>query len=166
MHIITRSVIAAAALAAIGAAVPAVALADTTSTIIDTQTTLDTDLIGVGGSLEQGAFLDTMATENAVDQLLGVSSTASETSVLSDWTSLFPDATLPTGDTLPAVGATGFDASLITIADGEFANAGTSTFTDVTGLLPSLGTDITGVLPSLGTDLTTLLPDLLSGLGL
>ena len=143
-----------------------VVLADTTSTILDTQSTLDGDMIGVAGSLDQGAFLDTMATEDAFNQLLGVPASASETAVLGDWTTLFPGATLPTGDALPAVGASGFDTSLITLADGEFANAGTSGLTDVTGLLPSLGTDLTGLLPSLGTDLTNLVPDLLSALGL
>ena len=142
--------------------------------IVSDETTIDADLIGVAGSLDQGAFLDTMATEDTLNHLLGVSSTASETAVLSDWTTLFPNATLPTGDTLPAVGAPGFDADLFSIANGEFTTAGTD-FTsglsslpgDVTGLLPSLGTDLTSVLSGGGlTDLTNLLPDLLSGLGL
>jgi hypothetical protein len=224
----TRSIIAAAGLAAIGLAawppmtqqgVPTVhrdvALVDVTdSTLLTDEGTLDTtlwnDVLGPTGAEEQlynalgsnaatlldtdgaspaysgdfdgaesrlfdGVYLDTLASEDELNQALGVSASASETAILNDWTSL-PEAPLPTGDTLPTVGASGFDTDLTTIANGEYTLA----IGDLEGYLASFATDSSG-LSSLGTvftdlgssfsdlsnlsgDLTTILGDL-GGLG-
>jgi hypothetical protein len=108
------------------------------------------DFNGAESRLFEGLYLDTLATEDELNQALGVSATDSETAILADWTSL-PEAPLPSGDTLPTVGASGFDTDLTTIANGEFTLA----LGDFEGYLSSLGTDTSG-LSDLGTVLTDL----------
>jgi len=102
---------------------------------------------------------------------LGATATESETAILADYTGL-PEAPLPTGDTLPDVGATGFDTDLTSIANDEFTLA-TSDFegyltsltgdtSDLSGL-STLLTDLTSSfdgLTNLSTDLSTILTDL------
>jgi hypothetical protein len=110
------------------------------------------DFNGAESRLFEGLYLDTLASEDQLNQALGVSATASETAILNDYTSL-PEAPLPTGDTLPDVGATGFDTDLTTIANAEFADA----TADFEGYLSSLATDTSGL-----SDLSTLLTDLSS----
>jgi hypothetical protein len=115
------------------------------------------DFNGAESRLFEGLYLDTLASEDQLNQALGVSTTASETAILNDYTSL-PEAPLPTGDTLPDVGATGFDTDLTTIANAEFADA----TADFEGYLSSLATDTSGLsdLSSLLTDLSSSFSDL------
>jgi hypothetical protein len=108
------------------------------------------DFNGAESRLFEGVYLDTLASEDQLNQALGVSPDASETAILADWTSL-PEAPLPTGDTLPTVGASGFDTDLTTIANAEFADA----TADFEGWLSSLATDTSG-LGDLGTVFTDL----------
>lgn len=110
------------------------------------------DFNGSESRLFEGLYLDTLASEDQLNQALGVSATDSETAILNDWTSL-PEAPLPSGDTLPDVGATGFDTDLTTIANGEFTLA----LGDFEGYLGSFATDTSGL-----GDLSTILSDLSS----
>jgi hypothetical protein len=133
------------------------------------------DFNGAESRLFEGVYLDTLASEDELNQALGVSSSASETAILNDWTSL-PEAPLPTGDTLPTVGASGFDADLMNIANGEYTLAlgdfegYLASFATDTSALGGLGTVFTdlggslGDLSNLSGDLTTILGDL-GGLG-
>jgi hypothetical protein len=106
------------------------------------------DFNGAESRLFEGLYLDTLASEDSLNQALGISATDSETAILADWTSL-PEAPLPTGDTLPDVGATGFDTDLTTIANDEYTLAAS----DFEGFLSNLASDTSG-LSSLGTLLT------------
>jgi hypothetical protein len=130
---------------------------------------------GAANSFSSGVFLDTWAAEDELNQLLGVTATASETAILAD---IGTDPVALAGDTLPTAGATGFDADLMTIATADFTNA-TSEFTSyldglptalgdlgsLSGLLGDLGLGSLGDgVGGLGTDLTTLLDGLLGSL--
>ncbi len=126
---------------------------------------------GAANSFSSGVFLDTWAAEDELNQLLGVTATASETAILAD---IGTDPVALAGDTLPTAGATGFDADLMTIATADFTNA-TSEFTtyldglptalgDLGGLSTLLGDLGLGSLGGLGTDLTTILDGLLGTL--
>ncbi len=108
------------------------------------------DFNGAESRLFEGLYLDTLASEDQLNQALGVLPATSEAAILADYTSL-PEAALPTGDTLPVVGATGFDTDLTTIANGEFSDA----TADFEGFLSNLTTDSSGL-----TDFGTLLTDL------
>jgi hypothetical protein len=131
------------------------------------------DFNGAESRLFEGLYLDTLASEDQLNQLLGITPTASETAILADYTSL-PEAPLPSGDTLPAVGATGFDTDLTTIANGDFSLA----VSDFEGFLSNLATDTSGLgsLSTLLTDFSSSFSDLsnlstdfstlLTGLGL
>jgi hypothetical protein len=133
------------------------------------------DFNGAESRLFEGLYLDTLASEDQLNQAVGIGTTASETAILHDWTSL-PEAPLPTGDVLPVVGATGFDNDLTTIANAEFAVA-TADFegwlsslaanTSDLGALGTLFTDLGSSfsdLSNLSGDLSTILSDLTSGL--
>ena len=115
------------------------------------------DFDGAESRIFEGLYLDTLASEDQLNQLLGVSSTASETAILADWTSL-PEAPLPGTDTLPDVGASGFDTDLTSIANDEFTLA----TGDLEGWLSSLATDTSGLsgLGTVFTDLTSSFSDL------
>jgi hypothetical protein len=153
------------------------ALGPNAATLLDTNTAspaFSGDFNGAESRLFEGLYLDTLASEDQLNQLLGVAPATSEAAILADYTSL-PEAPLPTGDTLPAVGAPGFDTDLTTIANGEYTLA----LSDFEGFLASFATDTNGLsdlstiltdlsssfsgLTNLSTDLTTLLGDL--GLG-
>lgn len=110
------------------------------------------DFDGAESRLFEGLYLDTLASEDQLNQLLGISSTASETAILADYTSL-PEAPLPSGDVLPVVGASGFDTDLTNIANGEYTLA----LGDFEGFLSNLATDTSGL-----SDVSTLLTDLSS----
>jgi hypothetical protein len=112
------------------------------------------DFNGAESRLFEGVYLDTLASEDELNQALGVSPDTSEAAILADYTSL-PEAPLPTGDTLPTVGATGFDTDLTTIANGEYTLA----LADFEGYLASFATDTSGL-----SDLGTVLSDLSSSL--
>lgn len=212
----TRSVIAAAGLAAIGfiawphqatpqarQGVPTVhrdvALVDVTdSTLLTDEVTLDdalytdltsgesslydavatattstdaTDLLGASTSAPydgifdsaynydaSGFALDVYATEDEVNQLLGISATTSETDILAD---LQADPILLTGtDALPTAGASGFDSDLITLADDDYATGSTDFTTYLDGLSTAVSTvgstDTSDGLTAALTELSTL----------
>jgi len=134
------------------------ALGPNAATLLDTNTAspaFSGDFNGAESRLFEGLYLDTLASEDQLNQLLGVTPAASEAAILADYTSL-PEAPLPTGDVLPVVGASGFDSDLTTIANGEFTLA----FSDFEGFLANLATDTTGL-----SDVSTLLTDLSSSFG-
>lgn len=134
------------------------ALGPNAATLLDTNTAspaFSGDFNGAESRLFEGLYLDTLASEDQLNQLLGVTPGASEAAILADYTSL-PEAPLPTGDVLPVVGASGFDSDLTTIANGEFTLA----FSDFEGFLANLATDTTGL-----SDVSTLLTDLSSSFG-
>jgi hypothetical protein len=112
------------------------------------------DFDGAESRLFEGLYLDILASEDQLNQALGVSATASETAILSDYTSL-AEPPLPSGDILPVVGAAGFDTDLTSIANSEFTLAAG----DFEGWLASLATDTSGL-----SDLSTLFSDLGSSL--
>ena len=107
---------------------------------------------GAESRLFEGLFVDTLASEDQVNQLLGVSTADSQTAILADLTgNSFP---LPTGGVEPVVG-TGFDGDLMALANADFAEG----YQDLLGYLGSFTGDLGG-----STDiLTTLLGDLTGG---
>jgi hypothetical protein len=128
-------------------------------------------------SFSAGAFLDTWAAEDELNQMLGVTATASETAILGDITA---DPGLGiTAAELPTVGSAGFDAALMSLATTDFTNA-TADFTSYLESLPTALGDIGGLgsllgdlgLGSLGDgvsgaggDLSALLASLIGDLG-
>jgi hypothetical protein len=110
------------------------------------------DFNGAESRLFEGLYLDTLATEDQLNQALGVAPATSEAAILADYTSL-PEAPLPGTDILPDVGTTGFDTDLTSIANDEFTLAGA----DFEGFLTNLASDTSGL-----TDVSTLLTDLSS----
>jgi len=105
-----------------------------------------------------GYFLDLYALEDEVNQALGVFATTSETAILGDIAS---NPILLSGtDTLPAVGATGFDADLTTLANDDYTTGSTDLTTYLDGLSASLttvgSTDTDAGLTAALTELSTL----------
>ncbi|MGA8329171.1 MAG: hypothetical protein WB777_07755, partial [Mycobacterium sp.] len=85
-----------------------------------------------------GYFLDLYALEDEVNQALGVSATTSETDILDD---IAANPILLSGtDTLPAVGATGFDTDLTTLASDDYTTGSTDFTTYLDGLSSALTT--------------------------
>jgi hypothetical protein len=228
--ITTRSIIAAAGLAAIGLAawppvgqpgVPTVhrdvALVDDGSVILPPETTLDTELfntvLGPSGAEEQmytalvdsvgateaqtlldtdgaspvfsgvfngaesrafeGLFINTLVSEDQLNQLLGVTQADSESAILADLVDN-PGPSIPSGadvtlsELTGAVGTPAFDTDLTSIANADYSLA----LSDFEGYLGSFAGDLGGLgdlggglgdLGSLGTDLTAIL-DGLTGL--
>jgi hypothetical protein len=130
---------------------------------------------GAESRLFEGLFVDTLATEDQINQLLGVTTADSQAAILSDLTSnSFP---LPVGGVEPVLGS-GFDADLTALANADFAEGYQdllgylASFTgdlgnlgSLSGLLGDLGLGSLGDgVGSLGTDLTTLLDGLLGSL--
>lgn len=113
---------------------------------------------GAATNFASGALLDIWAGENQIDGLLGISSTVSETAILTD---INADLGIPLAD-LPQVGSAAFDADLMSLAGADFS-AGMSDFSTyvsdfggLVGLLGDLG----------GGDLSGLLGTILGDLGL
>jgi hypothetical protein len=154
------------------------ALGANAATLLDTNTAspaFSGDFNGAESRLFEGLYLDTLASEDQLNQALGITPTASETAILADYTGL-PEAPLPTGDVLPVVGATGFDSDLTTIANGEYTLAlsdlegylasfatNTSGLSDLSTILTDLSSSFSG-LSNLSTDFSTVLADLTGGL--
>ena len=126
----------------------------------EAQTLLDTNTAepvysgvfnGAESRLFEGVYLDTLASEDQLNQLMGVSAPDSEAAILADIAGGPP---LIDGDTLPTVGASGFDADLTSIANDDF----TFGLGDLEGYLGSFSGDLGG-LSDLGSglDLTSLL---------
>jgi hypothetical protein len=101
----------------------------------------------------EALFLEGLASEDQVNQALGVTATASQTELLSvfntDFVPIPASADLTAGDLLAAVGTSTFDTDLTTIASADYTVA----VGDFEGFLSNLATDTSG-LASLGTLLT------------
>jgi hypothetical protein len=126
----------------------------------EAQTLLDTNTAepvysgifnGAESRIFEGLYLDTLASEDELNQALGVSPDTSEAAILADIAGGPP---LPGTDTLPDVGASGFDTDLTSIANDEFTLA----LGDFEGYLGSFAGD-SSLLSDLGggLDLTSLL---------
>jgi hypothetical protein len=126
----------------------------------EAQTLLDTNTAepvysgifnGAESRIFEGLYLDTLASEDELNQALGVSPDTSEAAILADIAGGPP---LPGTDTLPDVGAGGFDTDLTSIANDEFTLA----LGDFEGYLGSFAGD-SSLLSDLGggLDLTSLL---------
>ena len=106
----------------------------------------------------EGAFLDVLSGEDHINQLLGISSTASEGAILTEFLttggpSIPASADVTITELTAAVGSSAFDTDLMSIANADFTmGAG-----DLSGFLTSL----TGDGSSLG-DLSTVLTDFTS----
>jgi hypothetical protein len=101
----------------------------------------------------EALFLEGLATEDQLNQALGVTATASQTELLSvfntDFVPIPASAGVTLADLTSAVGTSGFDTDLTTIANADYTVAAS----DFEGFLSNLATDTSG-LGSLGTLLT------------
>jgi hypothetical protein len=144
----------------------------------EAQTLLDTDgasplysgvFDGAASRAFEGLFINTLVSEDELNQLLGVTQDNSETAILADLLTNpgppIPGSTdLTVGDLTSAVGTSSFDSDLTTIANADYSLA----LGDFEGYLGSFAGDLgslgsLGDLGSLGTDLTAIL-DGLTGL--
>lgn len=110
---------------------------------------------GAESRLFEGAYLELLAGEDHVNQLFGVTATASETAILAD---LAGGPPLIDGDVLPTVGSSGFDAALTSIASDDFSYG----FGDLQGYFAELASNL-GSLGDGGGLLSGLIGDLGSG---
>jgi len=135
----------------------------------EAQTLLDTDgasplFSGVFNGAEsrafEGLFINTLVSEDELNQLLGVTQGDSETAILADLLTNpgppIPGSTdLTIGDLTSAVGTSSFDTDLTTIANADYSLA----LGDFEGYLGSFAGDL-GDLGNLGSDLTAILDGL------
>jgi len=125
------------------------------NTLLDTTTGGVGDFNGAETAGFDGLYLDGLAAEDEVNQLVGISEAASQATLLNDLTTEDPtavtsaDLTALTG----AVGTSAFDTDLMSAANADYSLA----VTDFEGYLTSLSGDAS----SLG-DVSTLLTDLSS----
>jgi hypothetical protein len=123
--------------------------------LLDTTTGGAGDFNGAETAGFNGLYLDTLASEDVGNQLLGISDTTSQTAILADLTAEDPtavtsaDLTALTG----AVGTSAFDTDLTTAANADYTLA----LSDFEGYLASFATDTSGL-----SDLSTILTDLSS----
>jgi hypothetical protein len=103
---------------------------------------------GAESRLFEALFVDTLATEDQINQALGVSATDSQAALLNIFNTDF--VPLPTGVAEPVVGAN-FDADLLAVANGDYSAA----LSDLTGYAEYLATNFA----TLGSGLDTLLVD-------
>ncbi|HEY6819956.1 MAG TPA: hypothetical protein VI196_11345 [Mycobacterium sp.] len=119
---------------------------------------------GAESRLSEGLFIDGLASEDQLNQLLGVSESASQTAILADLVdNPGPSIPVDSGVTLAglegAVGTSAFDTDLTSIANADYAFA----MGDFQGYLADLTTNL-GSLDLGSTDLLTgLLGDLTGG---
>jgi hypothetical protein len=120
------------------------------------------DFDGALSRLAGGTFFDTWASEDQVNQLLGVSATESQTLILADIEKDFipiPTSTgLTDGDLSSAIGTSTFDTDLTQIANADFTTA-TGDFEGWLANLPTALADLGGGSGDLG-GLSTLIGDL------
>jgi hypothetical protein len=125
------------------------------NTLLDTTTGGVGDFNGAETAGFDGLYLDGLATEDEVNQLVGISEATSQATLLNDLTT--QDPTAVTGADLTAltnaVGTSAFDTDLTSYANADYSLA----VTDFEGYLTSLSGDTS----SLG-DVSTLLTDLSS----
>ena len=138
------------------------------------------DFNGAESRVFEAGFLDTLAGEDKINQLLGVSETASQTAILADFTTtggppIPVDAGVTLADLQAAVGTSAFDTDLTSIANADYTlaiadfggylsslTADAGSFSDLSTVLTDLTSSFSD-LSNLAPDLTTLLGDL--GLG-
>ncbi len=140
------------------------------------------DFNGAESRLFEGVFLNGLVSEDQLNQLFGVSETASQTELLSvfnaDFVPIPAGADLTAADLAGAVGTSTFDTDLTTIANADYAQAAT----DFEGYLTALSGDTTALgdlstllsdfsssfdgLSNLSADFSTVLGDLTGGLDL
>ena len=118
------------------------------------------DFNGAESRLFEGFFLDTLASEDQLNQLLGETETASQTALLADFVDNpgppIPSSTdITLADLTGAVGTSTFDTDLTTIANADYTLAAG----DFTGFLDNLPTALSGL------DSSDLLTSLLGDLG-
>jgi hypothetical protein len=130
----------------------------------------------------EGLFLNSLAAEDQVNQALGVTSTASQTELLSvfntDFVPIPASTDLTAADLAAAVGTSTFDTDLTTIANADYALAAsdfegylsslagdTSSLGDLSTLLSDLTSSLDGLTTGLSTDLSTVISDITSLLG-
>ncbi len=133
------------------------------------------DFNGAESRFFEAGFLDTLAAEDHLNQLLGVTETASQTAILADFLTT-GGPPIPTGadvtvaELTAAVGTSSFDTDLSSIASADF----TSGVADFEGYLSSLAGDagnlgdLSTVLTDLSSsfsDLSNLAPDVTTVLG-
>jgi hypothetical protein len=115
------------------------------------------DFDGAESRLFEGLFLNTLVGEDSLNQALGITSTESETELLSVFNADFvpiPGSTdITAADLAGAVGTSAFDTDLTTIANADYTLA----LGDFEGFLSNLATDSSGL-----SDLSTLFTDLSS----
>jgi hypothetical protein len=141
------------------------------NTLLDTTTGGAGDFNGAETQGFDGLLTSGLVTEDQVNQLLGVTETASQTAILADFVA--DGGTIPASsdvtlaDLTAAVGTSAFDTDLTSIANADYSLA----FTDFEGYLSSFATDTSGLsdvstlltdLTSSFSDLTNLTPDLTS----
>src|SRR6201993_4387870 len=141
----------------------------------EAQTLLDTDgasplfsgvINGAESRAFEGLFINTLVSEDELNQLLGVTQGDSETAILADLLTNpgppIPGSTdLTIDDLTSAVGTSSFDTDLTTIANADYSLA----LGDFEGYLGSFAGDLGGLgnlgdLGNLGSDLTAILDGL------
>lgn len=157
------------------------------STLLDvgaSSPTYSGDFNGAESRAFEVVFIDALVTEDKVNQLVGVTETASQTAILADFIgnagpSIPAGADVTLADLTAALGTPSFDTDLGLIANADFSLAISdfegylSSLTGDTGALGDFSTLLTdlsssfGDLSNLSTDISTLLTDLgsLGGLG-
>jgi hypothetical protein len=121
----------------------------------------------------EGLFINTLVSEDELNQLLGVTQGNSETAILAD---LLPNpgppipgsTDLTIGDLTSAVGTSSFDTDLTQIANADysFASGDFAGYLEYLGTLGTSASDVSGLVGDLGSslDLSTVLADLSGGL--
>jgi hypothetical protein len=130
----------------------------------------------------EALFLEGLAGEDQLNQALGVTETASQTELLSvfntDFVPIPASADLTAADLAAAVGTSGFDTDLTTIANADYALAAsdfegylaslagdTSSLSDFSTLLTDLSSSFSDLSTNLTTDVTAVITDVTSLLG-
>ena len=147
---------------------------------------LDTTTGGVGdfnGALSvgfNGLYLDGLAAEDQVNQLVGVSETTSQAAILADLTTSDPSSISAASLTelIAAEGSSAFDTDLTSLANADYTtavtdlegyltslSADTSNLGDLSTLLTDLSGSFSADLSSLSTDFTTVISDVTALLG-
>lgn len=143
--------------------------------LLDTTTGGVGDFNGAETAGFDGLYLDGLVTQDEVNQLVGVTETASQTAILADLTTEDPTA-VTSADLAALTGAVGtsaFDTDLTSDANADYSLAvtdfegyltslsgDTSSLGDVSTLLTDLSSSLSDVSTGLSTDLSTVLTDL------
>jgi hypothetical protein len=143
------------------------------STLLDTTTGGVGDFNGAETAGFDGLYLDGLVTEDEVNQLVGVTETASQTSIVADLTATGGVSSTDLTALAGAEGTSAFDTDLTSYANADYSLAvtdfegyltalsgDTSSLGDVSTLLTDLSSSLSDVSTGLSTDLSTALTDL------